>query len=145
MTENSVKTTKTSQRVTKSDLKETLRANLDISNAILRDPAALADKPQVLIKYMEYRHKAMTMLFDLNSEGDEMASLESENERLRRRILSLEHELKIIKEKNGIISTESAVDAGSLHDSRPDRPRRDPTETHADPVGFHRELVSTET
>ena len=132
-------------KVTKKELRETLEANLSIANKILRDPASLADKPQVLIKYMEYRHKAMTMLFELNSEADTLGTLEAQNEKMRRQIKDLEYKLGIYKDKYGDVLGAGSVGAGSLHASRPDGPRRDPTKSHADPVGLPEQLVRPKT
>ena len=114
------------KRITKQELAEALNENLGIANAILRDPGALADKPQVLIKYMEYRHKAMTMLFEMGNESGTVSSLENEIEKQRRRIKDLEHRLQTYKDKYGDVLGEGAVDAGSLHGSKPERPGRDP-------------------
>lgn len=128
-------------RVTKAELKRGLEDNLKIANTILANMSSIADKPQVLIKYMEYRHKAMTMLYDLNSEADTSATLEAENERLRRKVKDLEYNLNILRDKHGIVPDQNTVDAGSLHDSGPVGTRRDPTQTHADPVGLHTQLT----
>lgn len=114
------------KKITKVELVEALQENLGIANAILRDPGALADKPQVLIKYMEYRHKAMTMLYEMGNESASTSALSDEVERLRRRIKELEHKLSTYKDKYGDVLGEGAVDAGSLHDSKPVRAGRDP-------------------
>lgn len=124
-------------KMTKAGVKDLLEKNLSLANSILANHQALADKPQVLIKYMEYRHKAAEKLFEMNAEESTTAGLEAENERLRRKVKDLEHKLLMFKDKYGDVLREGAVDVGSLHDTRPDGPGRDPTSPDANSMGLH--------
>lgn len=102
-------------------LREVLEEDIRTANLILANKGEYADKPQILHKFMELRRDATKELEAMGKQENADKRSSDTIERMRRKILDLENQLKVWKEKYGDVYGENPVDAGSLPDSRPIR------------------------